>query len=103
MDGKYGDAKKLWDTAKEHNFSYDERIKRQYIPRDPADPTQRMRFPGVIQYVKPGYVLIQPDDGPVVISTMTVVAATILKRGQKVAFDLTFSAKGAFAENLKIV
>jgi tetratricopeptide (TPR) repeat protein len=103
MDGKYGDAKKLWDAAKEHNFSYDERTKRQYIPHDPADATQRMRFSGVIQHVKPGYVLIQPDEGPVVISTMTVIAGTILQRGQKVAFDLTFSAKGAFAENLKIV
>jgi cold shock CspA family protein len=98
-----GAVEKLWDSAIEQNFSYEERIKRQYIPRDSADLTKRMRFAGVIQHVKPGYALIQPDEGSVVISTMTMVSGKILQRGQNVTFELTFSAKGAFAENLKIV
>jgi tetratricopeptide (TPR) repeat protein len=102
LDGKYGDAKKLWDSAKERNFSYEERIKRQFTPRDPADPTKRLQFTGVILHIKPGYVLIQPDDGPVVISTVTAVGGSILRLGQKVSFEPTFSAKGALAENLKI-
>ena len=38
--------KKLWDDAKEQNFSYEERIKRQYSPRDPADPAKRARLDG---------------------------------------------------------
>lgn len=103
IDGQYGDALKLWSSAKEQNFSYEERIKRQYTPRDPADSTKRMRFAGVVHYVKPGYILIQPDEGPVLISTKTVVSGATLQRGQKITFELTFSAKGAFAENLKIV
>jgi tetratricopeptide (TPR) repeat protein len=103
IDGKYGEAKKLWDNAKQHNFSYEERIKRQYTPRDIADLTKRMRFAGVIQHIKPGYVLIQLDEGPVVISTMTNVGATILQRSHKVTFELSFSAKGPFAEHLEIV
>ena len=103
MEGKYGDAEKLWDSAKEHNFSYEERIKRQYTPRDFADPTKRTQFLGVIQHVKPGYLLIQPDEGPVVISTMTVAGEAVLCRGQKVTFELTFSAEGSLAENLKMV
>jgi len=73
IDGKYADATKLWEYSKELNLSYDERIKRQFTPRDPADRTRRMRFSGIIQHPKAGYVLIQPDDGPVVISTMTGV------------------------------
>lgn len=101
-DGNYGEAKKLWDAAKEHNFSFDERTKRQYAPRDPADVTNRLRLAGVIQLVKPGYVLIQPDQGPVIISTTTLIGGTILQRAQKVTFEPTFSAKGAFAENLKM-
>jgi cold shock CspA family protein len=56
-------------------------------------------FTGTVQHVKPGYVLIQPEDGPLVISTATIVGGTILQRLQKVTFELTFSAKGPFAEN----
>ena len=75
MDENYAEAKKLWDDAKEQNFSYEERIKRQYSPRDPADPAKRVHSTGVVQHLKPGYVLIQPYEGPVVLSKMTIVAA----------------------------
>ena len=100
MDGQFANAKKLWDDAKEQNFSYDERIRRQFIARDPADPAKRIRFNGVIEHAKPGLVLIQPEEGPLVISTQTMVGSTLLQRGQKVTFDLTFSAKGPFAEHM---
>jgi tetratricopeptide (TPR) repeat protein len=103
VDGKYADAKKIWDHAIEQNFSYDERIKRQYIPRDPSDLTKRRRFTGTVQHVKPGYVLIQPEEGPLVISTTTIVGGTALQRLQKVTFELTFSAKGPFAENPQLL
>ena len=36
-----------------------------------------------------------------VITTMTWVDGTPLRVGDKVDFEITFSAKGAFAENLK--
>jgi tetratricopeptide (TPR) repeat protein len=102
MNGQYANATQLWEDAKEQNFSYEERIRKQYIPRDPADPSKRMRFTGTIEHAKPGLVLIQPDQGPVVISTQTLVGSTLLQRGQKVSFDLSFSAKGPFAEHLQI-
>jgi len=102
MDGQYANATKLWEDAKEQNFSYEERIRKQYIPRDPADPSKRMRFTRTIEHAKPGLVLIQPEEGPVVISTQTLVGSTALQRGQKVSFELTFSAKGPFAEHLQI-
>jgi cold shock CspA family protein len=102
MDGQFANARKLWDDAKEQNFSYDERIRRQFIPRDPADHVKRMRFNGVIEHAKPGLVLIQPQEGSLVISTQTMVGSTLLQRGHKVTFDLTFSAKGPFAEHLQL-
>jgi hypothetical protein len=103
MDGNYAEAKKLWDGAKEQNFSYEERIKRQYSPRDPADTAKRVRLMGVIQHVEPGYVLIQPDEGPVVLSKMTIVDGVALQDGQTVTFEPSFSAKGVLEENLKVV
>jgi tetratricopeptide (TPR) repeat protein len=60
MDGRYAEAKKLWDAAGERRFPYDERMKRQYTPRDSDDPARRPRFTGTVQHVKPGYVLVNP-------------------------------------------
>ena len=102
MDGQYANATKLWEDAKEQPFSYEERTRKQYIPRDPADLSKRMTFTGTIEHAKPGLVLIQPQDGPVLISTQTLVGSTLLQRGHKVSFELTFSAKGPFAEHLQI-
>lgn len=102
LDGRYDEAAKLWERAKEQNFTYDERIKRQFDPRDPADQTRRLRFPGVVLNTKPGYIIIQPDDGPTVISTTTVVGKTILQNRQRLTFALSFSAKGPFAEAVQL-
>lgn len=101
LDSRFADAKKVWDDAKEKNFSYQERKKKQFLPRDPLDRSKPLRVGGWIQVIKPGYVLIQPESGPMVITTMTWVDGTPLKVGDKVDFEITFSAKGAFAENLK--
>jgi hypothetical protein len=59
------------------------------------------RFKGTVQLVKPGYVLIQPDEGPIVISKVTTIAGVPLNSGRKVTFELSFSAKGPLAEHLE--
>jgi tetratricopeptide (TPR) repeat protein/cold shock CspA family protein len=102
MDKRYDEAAKLWQRAKEQNFTYDERIKRQFEPRDPADQTKRLQFSGVILNTKPGYVVIQPDDGPTLISTTTMVGKTTLQNRRRVTFVLSFSAKGPLAEGVQL-
>jgi tetratricopeptide (TPR) repeat protein/cold shock CspA family protein len=102
MNRRYDDVVKLWERAKEQNFTYDERIKRQFDPRDPADQTKKLRFPGMILNTKPGFVIIQPDDGPTIISKTTAVGKTILQNRQRVTFLLSFSAKGPLAEGLHL-
>ena len=84
----------------EHNFSFDERTRRRYVALDPADRTKNSRFRGTVQLVKPGYVLIQPDEGPVVISKATAFADVPFELRQKVGFELSFSAKGPLAEHV---
>lgn len=103
MDRRYDDAVKLWQRAKEQTFTYDERIKRQFDPRDPADHTKRLRFSGVVLNTKPGFIIIQPDDGPTIISTTTAVGKTILQNHHRVTFVLSFSAKGPLAESVQLV
>jgi cold shock CspA family protein len=102
IDGKYGEAQKLWEDARELNFSDEERTRRQFVPRDP-ETQQKLKFNGVVMVAKPSFVLIQHDDGQMVISKMTVVGGKVLEKNQKVEFELSFSAKSPLAENLRLV
>jgi cold shock CspA family protein len=101
MDGNFVEATKLWVAAKEHSFSFEERTKRQFTPRDPGTGG-RTRVEGLVEVVKPGYILVQPEKGPVILSKTTILNGANLKEKQKVSFELTFSAKGPLAENLKL-
>jgi tetratricopeptide (TPR) repeat protein len=98
---RYEEVKKLWELSKEQNFSLDERTRRRYVALDPGDRMKNARFKGTVQLVKPGYALIQPDEGPVVISKVTAFAGAPIKIGQKMSFELSFSAKGPLAEHLE--
>jgi tetratricopeptide (TPR) repeat protein len=102
VDHKFVEAQKLWDDAKELDFSDEERTKRQYTPRDHATGN-KLRFSGGIVHTKPSFVIVQPDEGPTIISKMTAVNGTTLAKGHKVDFELSFSAKAPLAENLRLV
>lgn len=102
IDGKYAEAQKLWDDAKELNFSDEERTRRQFVPRDHATGS-KLRFAGNIVHIKPSFILIQPEEGPVVISKITGVGGEPLEKGQGVDYELSFSAKAPLAENLRLV
>jgi hypothetical protein len=101
VSGNFEAAQKVWDEAKEQNFSYEERIKKQYQPRE-ADGSP-MRFRGTIKAVKPSYLFIQPTDGFEVISSTMGENGVPFKKGDRVEYNLTFSAKNPFAENLKLI
>jgi tetratricopeptide (TPR) repeat protein len=101
VSGNFEAAQKIWDEAKGQNFSYEERIKKQYEPRE-ADGS-RMKFRGVVKAVKASFLFIQPTDGFDIISTTLVVNALALKKYDKVEYALSFSAKGPFAEHLQLV
>jgi tetratricopeptide (TPR) repeat protein len=101
LDSKFVEAQKLWEDARELEFTDEERIRRQYIPRDYATGN-KLRFSGVIIHKKPTFAIIQPDEGPTVISRTTAVDDKALEKGQKVDFELSFSAKGPLAENLRL-
>lgn len=102
LDGKYAEALRLWENAKGLDLSDEERTRRQFVPRDHATGT-RIRFAGQVVHQKPNYVLIQPDEGPVVISRTTSVDKTTLEKGHKIDFEVSFSAKGPLAEHIRLV
>jgi hypothetical protein len=102
MEGKTGDATKVFDESAKQGFSSDEKHRIQFRPRDTEDPTQRLRLAGRVVKVKPGYVFIQNEKYPDFISTTTRVGSIILQRETKVTFEATFSAKGPYADNVKL-
>ena len=101
MDGKFEDAKRLWEEAADQGFSHDERTRTQYEPRDPNDLSRFIRLSGTVDMPRSGLILIQPEDGPVVMSFTTMLDGKLLQRGMKITFQPTFSAKGPLAEKLQ--
>jgi len=102
IDRKYAEAQGLWDAAKELNFSDEERTRRQFVPRD-RETGEKLRFTGTVVHIKPTYVILQPEDGPTVISKMTAIGSKPIEKGQAVTFELSFSAKSPLAEHLRFV
>ncbi len=103
LDERFDEAQKLWGDARELNFPDEERTRRQFVARDPEDYGKKLRFAAAVVLQKPGYVLLQPDRGPTVISKTTEIGGVTLERGHKVDFELSSSAKGPFAEHLRLV
>ena len=101
VDKKYVEAQKIWEDAKELNFTDEDRTRRQFVPRDPVTGN-KIRFTGTVVHTKPSYIIIQPDDGPTIISKTTVVNGKTLEKNQAVNFELSFSAKSPLAENVKL-
>jgi hypothetical protein len=102
VDKKYVEAQKIWDDAKELNFTDEDRTRRQFVPRDPVSGN-KIRFTGTVVHTKPSYIIIQPDDGPTIISKTTVVNGKTLEKNQAVDFELSFSAKSPLADNVKLI
>jgi len=103
MDEKYGEAKALWDKAKDQGFSDDDVRRPQFRPMDPDDLKKRRRFEGVVQLAKPSFLLLQRDTGPVIVAKSTQIDGKPLNKGDEVSFELVFSVKGAFADHLNLM
>jgi hypothetical protein len=103
MEGQTGDASQVFEESIKQGFSYDEKIRVQFRPRDPGNPTAPLRLSGRVVTVKPTYVFIQTDKYPNFISGTTKVEKTILQRDTQVTFQPVFNAKGAYADNVRLV
>jgi len=102
MDGKTDEASKVFSESIRQEFSYGEKIRIQFRPRDPADQSAQLRLSGRVTTVKPSYVFVQTDKYPDFISGTTKVDKTILQRDMRVTFQPVFNAKGPYADNLRL-
>jgi pentatricopeptide repeat protein len=102
MDGKTDDALKVFEESIKQGFSFDEKIRIHFRPRDPGDPSAALRLSGRVVTVKPTYIFIETEGFPNFISTTTKVDKTILQRGMHVTFQPMFNAKGPFADKIRL-
>ena len=102
MEGKHDEAKAIWEEARERGFTYEERYRVRFRPRDPHDPNKPLRLEGTISRLMPGYVFIESTKTPAFISSRTMIEGKTLHKGTKVTFEPTFSAKGSYADNLQL-
>jgi tetratricopeptide (TPR) repeat protein len=102
MDGNTDEASKVFSESIRQGFSYDEKVRVQFRPNDPAERKAPLRLSGTIITVKPTYVFVQTDKYPNFISATTKLGKTILQRDIKVTFQPVFSAKGPYADNLRL-
>jgi hypothetical protein len=102
MDGKTTEAAKVFDESLKHGFTYEERIRVQFKPRDPANPKDPLRLSGRVKTVKPTFIFIQTDRYPDFISRTTRADGAILQRGVAVTFEPVFNAKGSYADQVHL-
>jgi tetratricopeptide (TPR) repeat protein len=102
MDGKFGEASKVFEESARQGFSFDERIAIQFAPRDPTDRSFPLRLAGRISTVRPNFVFIQTDKYPDFISRITRVDGVNLQKGMRVTFQPLFNAKGSYADHLRL-
>ena len=100
MSGQISDAENVFRESLKHGFNYAERIRIQFRPRDPKNPSAPLRLDGRVTTVKPTYIFIQTDQFPDFISRTTRVEGSILQRGDKVSFEPIFNAKGPYADRV---
>jgi hypothetical protein len=102
MEGQTDEASKVFEESTKQGFTYDEKIRVQFRPRDPADRNVALRLSGRVATVKPTYIFIQTDRYPNFISGTTKTEKTILQRGMRVTFQPVFNAKGGYADNVRL-
>jgi tetratricopeptide (TPR) repeat protein len=102
MDGKTDEASKLFEESIRQGFTYSEKLRIQFRPRDPANRAAPLRLSGKVTTVKPAYIFIQSDRFSDFISGTTRADKTILQRGMAVTFQPVFNAKGPYADNVHL-
>jgi len=102
MDGKGDEAAKIFDESTRQGFSFDEKNRVQFRPRDSSNREVRLRLSGTVVAVKPAYVFVQNEKFSDFMSRTTRVESTILQRGMKVTFEPAFSARGAQGFNVQL-
>jgi hypothetical protein len=100
-DGKFDQAKKVFAESSKQGFSFEQR-QRRVLCLNRIGTHEPVVVSGRVASVSPGFIYIQSDEFPDVRSRTTRVGKTILQKGMRIRFEISFSPGGPFAEKLQI-
>ena len=103
LDGKFTEAQGVFDDAKERNFTFLEARKPEFFPRERCELAKVLRLEGTIVSVRPGFAFFRTPGYPHVFFHGSKIGSWILEVGQKVAFQIAFSATGQLAREPTLV
>jgi hypothetical protein len=101
MDQKFAEAKRTFDESIRQSFTFEEKTRVQFRPRDHATKGV-LQLLGRVASVKPGFVFVQNESYADFFSRITRVGNTVLQRGMALRFQPAFTARGAIADHIEL-
>jgi len=101
LEGDYSGADRVFSDAARYRFPLEEQERIFFRPKDRDAAVLRISVQGTVSVVRPGYAFIAVQGQPNVFCPWTKAGRLVLRAGQKVAFNLAFTARGAIAEDVQ--
>ncbi len=103
LDGKFTESEKIFAESTKRTFSAIELNQIQFRPPDPNNTSTNLRLRGKIIEVRPGYSYIESSGYPRFVCRASKYKGITMYRGLQLAFEPSFTAKGAVADNPETV
>lgn len=99
MNGQFSDAQDVFDKAIAEDFTFEERLRVEFVPRSIDNLAQPLRLEGKVVSVRAGYAFIEASGYPAFFCHSTKFGEVVMDQGKAVSFQPGFSVKGAVALN----
>jgi tetratricopeptide (TPR) repeat protein len=97
MNGQFSEAQEVFDNAISQEFTFEERLRVEFIPRGIDNPSEPLRLDGRVASVKAGYAFIEARGYPSFFCHSTKFGDVVMEPGKAVSFQPAFCVRGAVA------
>jgi len=97
LNQQFDEATRIFNETGRRNFTANELNTIQFIPPDPHDISQELRFTGSCIKIKPGYSLVETPGYPPFLLPGSKYDGMVIHEGVKMSFVPAFTARGNIA------
>lgn len=98
MNGEFTEAEKVFDEARERDFSAKDASRVEFYPNQPGQAGTPLTLQGAVVSVKPGYCFIECPGYPRFFCPGSKYRGMLMTKGKVVTFHPGFSTRGAVAD-----
>jgi pentatricopeptide repeat protein len=98
MNGEFTEAEKVFDEARERDFSAKDAGRVEFYPNQPGQAGTPLTLQGAVVSVKPGYCFIECPGYPSFFCPGSKYRGMLMTKGKVVTFHPGFSTRGAVAD-----